>query len=66
MDRLIGFLSIAMLVLSIVLPVFATANTNIIGGADWPTFWFHFQKTAWLAWLGVFGLCLSKFLKRKP
>ena len=62
---LLRYLAIALLVLSIILPTIATANTNIIGGAGWPTFWFYFQKTALLAWLGTFGLCLSIFLRRK-
>lgn len=50
---IIGILLIAA---SVITPMLAMANVNVIGGAGWPTFVFYFGKNAWLA---VVGACLT-------
>ena len=33
---------IALIMLSVIIPVVSVANANIIGGAEWGTYWFYF------------------------
>ena len=46
MLTLIG--GIALLLFSLIKPVYQTLNANIIGGADWPVLMFYFREHAWL------------------
>ncbi len=32
--------------ISMIIPAYKTRTSNTIGGADWPTFMYHFQKIA--------------------
>lgn len=48
---------ITLITLSVIIPLVLVANANIIGGADWGTYWFYFQKNAWMT--GIGGVCLS-------
>ncbi len=41
------------LLASLIIPIYKTAETNIIAGAGWPTFRFHFHQTQWLFVAGV-------------
>ncbi|MBQ8359413.1 MAG: hypothetical protein IJX37_05830 [Oscillospiraceae bacterium] len=56
------------ILLSLILAVVRTANAEIIGGADLPTFLFYFRtKYMWLTELGVVIIIVSVVgsLKRK-
>ena len=65
---IVGF---AMLVASIIIPIRKVSGANMIGGADWPVFWFYFRETFLLAvggvilsLLGTGMLLLRRKLKR--
>ena len=49
-------MGILLLAAAVAVPAYKTVNADIIGGAGWPTFWFYFRQTGWLANSGV-GLC---------
>lgn len=51
--------------LAIALPVVAASNTGIIGGAGFPTFMFHFRKTAWMANVGLVMIVVSLIIRHK-
>lgn len=53
------------LMLSFVIPAIATANTDIISGADWGTFLFHFREIGWMRIVGVVCLCFGLLSYRK-
>ena len=65
---------IAFMCLSVVLAVVATANKNIIGGADWPTFVYVFSHEnrgiySTLACCGVIAIVVSVVMglkKKQP
>lgn len=42
-----------LMLLSILIPAVSTATSNVIGGADWPTFRMYFRETLWLGVIGV-------------
>ena len=50
------------LLASLIIPIYKTAETNIIGGAGWPTFRFHFHQTQWLFVAGVVITILSAII----
>ena len=47
---IIGILAI---LASVVIAFLSAANTNIVGGAGWLTFLYHFGQISWLAWIGA-------------
>ena len=49
-------IGILLIIASVITAALSMANVNVIGGAGWPTFVFHFGKNAWLA---VVGACLT-------
>ena len=51
--------------LSVALPVIATSNTNIIGGADFATFLFHFGRTSWMAFVGIASIVVCLLVRHK-
>lgn len=53
---------ILFLLASLIIPIYKTGKTNIIGGAGWPTFQFHFHQTQWLLWTGVVITILSTII----
>lgn len=59
----IFLLGIVLLGLAIGLPLVTTANSNIIGGADLPTFLFHFGKTSWMAVVGIILSLVAMFIR---
>ena len=53
---------ILFLLASLIIPIYKTRKTNIIGGAGWPTFQFHFHETQWLFVAGVVITILSTII----
>lgn len=51
--------------LSIALPILATSDINVVGGADLPTFLFHIGKTAWMAVVGIIMIMVCLFIRHK-
>lgn len=50
---------------SVALPAVTVSNSNIIGGADLPTFFFHFRQTAWMAIIGIAVIAVAMFIRHK-
>ena len=62
-------IGLILLTISIILTFVSMANVNIIGGADWPTFFFIFFRMSdglysILAFLGILSIAISLFLKK--
>lgn len=50
---------IVLILLSVILAVVKTSNTNIIGGADLPTFLNYYRSYMWLAEVGSVAILFS-------
>lgn len=56
---LVLFIGIVMMLLTVVFSVVSLLQTDIIGGADWPTFAHYLQQYAWMAWIGALFVAAS-------
>lgn len=50
---------VLLLATAVIIPLYKTENTNIIGGAGWPTFCFYFRQYLWLLNAGIAITVLS-------
>lgn len=62
---IVMILGAALLGLAFAIPALKTSASGVIGGADLPTFLFHFRETAWIAAVGLIMVIVCMFIRHK-